>query len=76
MRYGFAHICTIFGLLSAITYIFSKPVQLLLDRLIPEQERQLHSRDELGMIVGEHRNLASELDEDEVEIIQGALAAQ
>lgn len=57
----------------AITYIFSKPIQLLLDALISKEERQLHSRDELGMIVGEHHKGDSELDEDEVEIIQAAL---
>lgn len=57
----------------AITYVFSKPIQLLLDRLISEEHRKLHSRDELGMIVGEHQRGDSELDEDEVEIIQAAL---
>lgn len=56
-----------------ITYIFSKPIQLLLDKLIPKQERNLHTRDELGMIISDHHKFASELDEDEVEIIQSAL---
>ncbi len=57
----------------AITYVFSKPIQILLDALISDDERRLHSRDELGMIVGEHHKGDSELDEDEVEIIQAAL---
>ena len=57
-----------------VTYIISKPLQLLLDRIITKEERNLHSRDELGMIIGEHRSdEGSELDDDEVEIIQGAL---
>ena len=56
-----------------ITYVFSKPIQLLLDKLISAETANLHSRDELGMIIGEHRAASSELDEDEVEIIQGAL---
>ena len=58
----------------AITYIVSKPLQFVLDRLIPKESRPLHSRDELGMIIGEHRtDGASELEDDEVEIIQSAL---
>jgi metal transporter CNNM len=58
----------------AITYIVSKPLQFVLDRLISKENRPLHSRDELGMIIGEHRtDDASELDDDEVEIIQSAL---
>lgn len=56
-----------------LTYVFSKPIQLLLDKLIAKPEKSLHSRAELGMIVGEHRATDSELDDDEVEIIQGAL---
>ena len=56
-----------------LTYIFSKPIQLLLDKMIPDEVRNLHSRDELGMIIGEHHRYDSELDEDEVEIIQSAL---
>jgi len=56
-----------------ITYVFSKPIQLLLDKLISPEAANLHSRDELGMIIGEHRAATSELDNDEVEIIQGAL---
>ena len=56
-----------------ITYIVSKPLQFILDKLISKEERQLHSRDELGMIIGEHHDGISELDEDEVEIIQSAL---
>jgi len=56
-----------------VTYVISKPLQLMLDRLISEEQQRLHSRHELGMIIGEHRASGSELDEDEVEIIQSAL---
>lgn len=57
-----------------ITYPFSKPLQLLLDKLIGMEPKALHSRQELGLIIGEHRSDGnSELDEDEVEIIQSAL---
>lgn len=56
-----------------VTYVFSKPIQLMLDRLISPEQQNLHSRHELGMIIGEHRSQTSELDDDEVDIIQGAL---
>jgi metal transporter CNNM len=56
-----------------LTYIISKPLQLILDRIITNEENTLHSRDELGLIIGEHRANTSELDEDEIEIIQATL---
>lgn len=57
-----------------ITYPLSKPLQLALDRIIGEQPHLLHSRRELGLIIGEHQTTeGSELDEDEVEIIKSAL---
>jgi metal transporter CNNM len=57
-----------------LTYPVSKPLQLLLDKLIGQERHALHSRDELGLIIGEHHtDESSELDEDEVEIIQSAL---
>lgn len=57
-----------------ITYPVSKPLQLLLDQIVGYEPRRLHSRDELGLLIGEHatdRN--SELDDDEIEIMQSAL---
>lgn len=61
-------------LVSIITYPLSKPLQLLLDKLIGEEPRTLHSRQELGLIIGEHQTSDdSELDDDEVEIIKSAL---
>ncbi len=57
-----------------VTYPVAKPMQWVLDKLIGKEPPQLHSRHELGLIIGEHRtDGASELDEDEVEIIQSAL---
>ncbi len=57
-----------------LTYPLSKPIQLLLDKLFSEQGNTLHTRQELGLMITEHLgNNNSELDEDEVEIIRGAL---
>jgi len=57
------------------TYIVSRPLQLLLDRLFPLQRATLQSRHELGLLITEHLNDdSSELDEDEVEIMRGALS--
>lgn len=57
-----------------ITYVLSKPLQILLDALFPRQRSKLQSRHELGLLVAEHReDKSSELDDDEIEIIQGAL---
>ena len=57
-----------------ITYPLSKPLQLLLDKLFGHQKQELHTRHELGLLVAEHLGAKeSELDEDEVEIIKGAL---
>lgn len=57
-----------------ITYPISRPIQLLLDRLFDKPKSRLHSRQELGIIISEHMgHQDSELDEDEVEIIRGAL---
>lgn len=56
------------------TYIVAKPLQLLLDKLFSEQQAHLQSRRELGIMISEHLgHEESELDEDEVEIIRGAL---
>jgi metal transporter CNNM len=56
------------------TYIVSKPLQILLDKMFPHEKGTLHSRHELGLLIHEHGlDKTSELDEDEVEIIKGAL---
>jgi metal transporter CNNM len=57
-----------------VTYIISRPLQLLLDRLFPHEQAELQSRHELGLMIAEHLHTSeSELDDDEVEIIRGAL---
>jgi metal transporter CNNM len=57
-----------------ITYIVSKPLQLLLDNLFSHEGAQLQTRHELGIMISEHiGHEESELDDDEVEIIRGAL---
>jgi metal transporter CNNM len=69
-----ARLAPLLGLMIIVTYPISKPLQLLLDRLFPEQATRLQTRGELGMMIAEHLdNEASELDEDEVEIVRGAL---
>lgn len=61
-------------LMIAVTYIVSRPLQLLLDNLFPREHTQLQSRRELGLMIAEHLGTdESELDDDEVEIIRGAL---
>jgi CBS domain containing-hemolysin-like protein len=58
----------------AVTYIVSKPLQVLLDKLFPRQRARLQSRQELGLLVNEHLvSEASELDDNEIEIMRGAL---
>ncbi len=57
-----------------ITYPLSKPMQLFLDRVVGKHGIVLHTRHELGVLVSEHLGAdSSELDEDEIEIIRGAL---
>jgi metal transporter CNNM len=57
-----------------ITYPLSKPIQLLLDKLFSSETHILATRHELGLMITEHLgDTESELDEDEVEIIRGAL---
>jgi CBS domain containing-hemolysin-like protein len=69
-----ARLVPLLRLMVFMTYPASKPVQLLLDKLFSSQKRQLESRHELGIMINEHlTNNTSELDEDEVEIIKGAL---
>jgi len=58
-----------------VTYPVSKPLQLLLDKLLGRERTHLQSRRELGILISEHLTRDdSELDEDEVEIMQGALS--
>ncbi|HET9098119.1 MAG TPA: CNNM domain-containing protein [Candidatus Saccharimonadales bacterium] len=58
-----------------ITYLISRPLEILLNRLFPHEQAQLQSRHELGLLMAEHQ-LAnnSELDDNEIEIMRGALS--
>ena len=61
-------------LVTLITYPLSYPLSRALDRMLGTTHTALHTRAELGMLIGEHESgNASELDQDEVEIIQSAL---
>lgn len=70
-----ARLTPMLRLIIVLTYPLSKPLQLLLDRLFGHGSApKLQSRQELGLIIGEHvGHSESDLDEDEVEIIRGAL---
>lgn len=62
-------------ILVIVTYPISKPLQLLLDRLLGYEDNPLESRHELGILIAEHAaRRGSELDENEIEIMQGALS--
>ncbi len=62
-------------LMIAVTYILSKPIEMLLNNLFPAQKNRLQSRQELGLIISEHlTDESSELDENEIEIMRGALS--
>lgn len=70
--------CSIFApilkMMIIITYPVAKPLQLLLDKLFGNETSPLQSRHELGIMINEHLgHTESELDEDEIEIIRGAL---
>jgi metal transporter CNNM len=70
-----AFLTPLLRLMIIATFPISKPLQLILDKVFGSQSTdRLHTRHELGLMIAEHSGTAdSELDDDEVEIIQGAL---
>jgi metal transporter CNNM len=69
-----ARLSVVMRIMIVLTYPICKPLQVLLDKLFSEQKSQLHSRQELGIMISEHLERdESELDDDEIEIIRGAL---
>jgi metal transporter CNNM len=69
-----SYFAPILKLMIIVTYVISKPLELLLDKIIGRKPAELQSRHELGMMITEHLGQnSSELDDDEVEIIRGAL---
>lgn len=70
-----AYFATPLKIMIIVTYPVAKPLQLLLDNVFGHDSHTLHSRQELGLIIAEHiGDQASELDDDEVEIMRGALS--
>lgn len=69
-----ARFAPLLKLMIFVTYPVAKPLQMLLDKLFQGETSRLQSRHELGLMISEHLGAReSELDEDEVEIIRGAL---
>lgn len=69
-----ARLSRVLRIMIIVTYPIAKPLQLLLDRLFGRDNGHLHTRHELGMIISEHLDKkGSEMDEDEIEIMKGAL---
>jgi metal transporter CNNM len=60
-------------LIIILSWPISRPMQLLLDALFKDASAHLQTRHELGLLLNEHLSDESELDEDEVEIMRGAL---
>ena len=58
-----------------VSFPISKPIGIMLDKLVGKTDSSsLHTRAELGLLISEHKiGDQSELDDDEVEIIQAAL---
>ena len=61
-------------LMMVLSYPVSRPLQILLDKIVGRPQRKLPSRQELGLIITEQLGApSSELDDDEITIINGAL---
>ncbi|MDN5274580.1 MAG: hypothetical protein JWP06_481 [Candidatus Saccharibacteria bacterium] len=69
-----ARLALVMRFMIVLMYPIAKPLQLLLDRLFTKEQVSLQTRQELGVMITEHLGSnVSELDDDEVEIIRGAL---
>ncbi len=69
-----AWLAPVLRLMIVFTYPISKSLQLLLDAILGSEEPHLQSRHELGLVIGEHAaSEDTELDENELDIIRGAL---
>lgn len=70
-----AWLAPLLQLMVLMAYPIAKPLQILLDQLLGPEPVQLQSRDELGLLIGEHAaSEDTELDENELDIIKGALS--
>lgn len=69
-----AALAPVLEMMILFTYPISKPLQLILDAILGKERSPLQSRDELGLLIGEHENSEeTELDENELDIMRGAL---
>lgn len=70
-----ALLAPVLRLMIIITYPVSKPLQLLLDKLLGPQHTPLQSRQELGLLINEHAvSDDTEMDDSELDIMRGALS--
>ncbi len=60
-------------IITTAAYPITKPLDILLDRIVGKTVQPLHSRHELGLLISEHVGSNSELDEDEIVIVRQAL---
>jgi metal transporter CNNM len=58
---------------SVVGYPLTRPLAMLLDKLVGSSKAVLHTRNELSLLVADHLIGDSELDEDEVEIVRNAI---
>lgn len=66
---------TVLRFMVIITFVISKPLEVLLNKLFPHERAKLQTRHELGLIISEHLgDESSELDNNEIEIMRGALS--
>lgn len=71
----FSRLTPVLYVMIAVTYLVAKPMQMLLDKLFGSERVELQSRHELGLVLTEHlQDEKSELDDDEIEIMRGALS--
>jgi metal transporter CNNM len=69
-----AFLAPVLNIMIIATYPVAKPISMILDKVFGLEKHNLHSRHELGLIIADHiDHKDSELDDDEVEIIRGAL---
>jgi metal transporter CNNM len=74
LRYASAF-APILRAMTIVTFVVSKPLELLLNNLFPHEKARLQSRHELGLLMNEHlSDESSELDNSEIEIMRGALS--
>ncbi len=62
------------NIMIVLTYPLSKPLELLLNKIVGQETKEFMSRNELGILIAEHTHQkSSELDDSEIEIMMGAL---